>query len=413
LSLSSGDPAGVLVMADQILTRFINQENDAVEWLPINDSIPSEPVQGTLKDLAIFAKNKQVILLLPASDVLFLGVNLPIKSASQINKALPFALEDLLADEIETYHLVWYRQPKDMLYVAVISHDKFQAYLLGFQELGIELTGVYSETLCLPFDDQTCSILIDQQNAILRTGQWLGGGIDVEVLSVWIDKLIAENPELQSLQIWQTSKTKPLLNELTINKTHHEIDSPLLLFQMAAAKLGEGFNLLSGSYGRKTTTDLQWKKWLPALVIFGLAAFIQTGIMLKSYWSQKTELAALETQTLALFKQSFPDVKRIVNIKVQAEQQLADLKKQQPGNGSRFIRLLYGTGQILSANSAFQLQQLDFTNDILQLQLTAPEMTQLEQFKQQLENSNELSVKILSAESAQNALEAHLEIREK
>ena len=402
-------------MTDQILTRFINQENEneALEWLPINDSIPSEPVQGTLKDLADFAKNKQVILLLPASDVLFLGVDLPIKSARQINKALPFALEDLLADEIEAYHLVWYRQPKDKLYVAVINHDKFQTTLFGFQELGIELTGVYSETLCLPYDDQTCSILIDQKNVTLRTGQWLGGGIDVDILPVWVDKLITENPQLQSLQIWRTRQTEQLQYEPPINKTQHEIDSPLLLLQMGAAKLGEGFNLLSGPYNRKTTTDFQWKKCLPALVIFALAAFIQTGVMLKSSWSQKTELATLETQTLALFKQSFPDVKRIVNIKVQAEQQLADLKKQQPGNGSRFMRLLYETGRILSANSAFQLQQLDFANDILKLQLTAPEMTQLEQFKQQLENSNELSVKILSAESTQNALEAHLEIREK
>ena len=411
--LSSCDPVGVPVMADQILTRFIDQDNETVEWLPINYSIPSEPVQGTLKDLADFAKNKQVILLLPASDVLFLGVDLPIKSARQINKALPFALEDLLADEIEAYHLVWYRQPKDKLYVAVINHDKFQTTLFGFQELGIELTGVYSETLCLPYGDQTCSILIDQKNVTLRTGQWLGGGIDVDILPVWVDKLITENPQLQSLQIWRTRQTEQLQYEPPINKTQHEIDSPLLLLQMGAEKLGEGFNLLSGPYNRKKTTDFQWKKCLPALVIFALAAFIQTGVMLKSYWSQKTELATLETQTLALFKQSFPDVKRIVNIKVQAEQQLADLKKQQPGNGSRFMRLLYETGRILSANSAFQLQQLDFANDILKLQLTAPEMTQLEQFKQQLENSNELSVKILSAESTQNALEAHLEIREK
>jgi general secretion pathway protein L len=400
-------------MADRILTRFINQGDETVEWLPINDSIPSEPVQGTLEELAEFAGNKQVILLLPATDVLFLEVDLPIKSARQINKALPFALEDLLANEIESYHLVWYRQPKDKLSVAAITHDKFQAYLLGFQALNIELTGVYSESLCLPYFDQTCSILIDQKNVILRTGQWLGGGIDIDILPVWVDKLLAENPRLHSLQLWQTTQTEQLLYEPPITKTLHEIASPLLLFQMSVAKLGEGFNLLSGPYSRKTKTDLQWKKCLPALVIFGLAALIQTGALLKTYWSQKTELATLETQTLALFKQSFPDVKRIVNVKVQAEQQLADLKKQQPGNGSRFMRLVYGTGEILSANGAFQLQQLDFANDILQLQLTAPEMTQLEQFKQQLENSNAFSVKVLSAESTQNDLEAHLEIREK
>ncbi len=400
-------------MADQILARLINQDNEAAQWLSLNNATPSEPQQGTLQELAKFAKNKQVTLLLSASDVLLLGLDLPVKSTSQINKALPFTLEELLADEVETYHLAWYRQPKDKVYVAAINHEKFQACLSRFQELDIELTGVYPETLCLPYEDQGCSILVDQQNAILRTGQWLGGGFDVEVLPVLVDKLIAENPQLQALQIWRTRPTEPFLCDLPINKTHHEIDSPLRLFQVGAAKLSEGLNLLSGKYSRKTTVDLQWRKWLPALAVFGLAAFIQTGILLKNYWSLKTELAALETQTLALFRQSFPEVSRIVNIKVQAEQQLADLKKQQPGNGSRFMRLLHITGEILGSNSGFHLQQLDFANDLLQLKLTAPEVSQLEQFKQQLEANNELSVKILSAESTQNDLEAHLEIREK
>jgi len=52
-------------------------------------------------------------------------------------------------------------------------------------------------------------------------------------------------------------------------------------------------------------------------------------------------------------------------------------------------------------------------NEMLQLQLTAPSISQIEQFKLQLESGNALSVKILSAESGQNAVEVHLEIREK
>jgi len=384
-----------------------------VQWLLVNDAMLSELQQGTLQDLANNAKNRPVTLLLPASDVLLLAVDLPVKSSSQIKKALPFALEDLLADDVETYHLVWHRQPKDKVYVAAISHDKFQACLLHFQDVGIELDSVYPETLCLPYQDQSCSILIDQQNAILRSGQWLGGGIDVEILPAFVDKLLEENPQLQSLQVWDAGATAQWLSELPINKVQHQMDSPLQLLQVGAEKLGGELNLLSGRYNRKRTADWQWQKWVPAFGIILLAALIQTGGFLNGYWSQKSELAALETQTLVLFKQTFPDVKRVVNIKVQADQQLTELKKQSVGNGSRFMRLLYQSGEVLSANPGFQLRQLDFVNDILQLQLIAPDISQVEQFKQQLESSNELSVKIQSAEAGQNGVEAHLEIREK
>jgi len=76
------------------------------------------------------------------------------------------------------------------------------------------------------------------------------------------------------------------------------------------------------------------------------------------------------------------------------------------------MRLLYRFGETLIANPDFQLRQLDFVNDVLQLQLTAPNISQIEQFKQQLENGNALSVKIQSEEAGQNSVEVHLEIRE-
>jgi general secretion pathway protein L len=352
-------------------------------------------------------------LLLPASDILLLEVDLPVKTASQIKKALPFALEDLLAEDVETYHLVWHRHLKDKVVVAAISNDKIQTYLSQFQDVGIQLDSVYSESLCLPYQSQSCSILIDQQQAILRTGQWLGGGIDVEILPAFVDKLLVENPELQTLQIWNAAALTPWLSTLTINKVEHTLDSSLQLLQAGVAMSGGELNLLTGPYSLQSKADWQWQKWLPALVIVLLAALIQTGVLINDYWQQKTELAALEAKTLALFQQTFPEVKRVVNIKAQADQQLIELKKQGAGNGSRFMLLLYQTGEILSANPGFKLQQLDFVNDIMQLQLTAPDISQIEQFKQQLESGNELSVKVQSAEAGQNAVEAHLEIKQK
>jgi general secretion pathway protein L len=185
------------------------------------------------------------------------------------------------------------------------------------------------------------------------------------------------------------------------------------LLQTGFAELGEEFNLLTGHYSRKNTIEWQWQRWLPALGIILLAVLIQTGVFLTNYWQQKSELAALEAKNLAFFKQTFPDVKRIVNMKAQADQQLIELKKQNVNNGSPFMRLLYQTGEMVTANPGYQLQQLNFVNGILQMQLTAPDISQVEQFKQQLERSEALSVKIQSAEAGQNAVEAHLEIREK
>ena len=400
-------------MAEQLIARLQSLQDSSVQWLVVNDALPEKPEQGTLQDLAQAAENRQLTLLLPAADVLLLAIDLPVKTDSQIKKALPFALEDLLADEVESYHLVWHRQPKDKVYVAVISHDKLQACLLRFEQAGIKLDSVYPETLCLPYQPQGSSLLIDQQRAIFRNGQYLGGGIDVQVLPYFISKLLAENPELQTLQVWAKDQPGQWMSELSISTDQHWLESPLQLLQEGAATLNGELNLLSGPYSKKNTVDWQWRKYLPALALILVAGLIQTGTFLNTYWQQKAELAALETKTQSLFKQTFPEIKRIVNMKVQADQQVAELKKQSTGVGSQFMRLLYRTGEILGGNPEFLLQQLDFVNGSLQVQLTAPGISQLEQFKQQLESGNALSVKIQSAEAGQNAVEAHLEIREK
>ena len=129
-------------MAEQIIARLLNQKESVLQWLMLDNAIAKEMQQGTLQDLAQSAGDNLVTLLYPASEILLLGIELPVKSNSQIKKALPFALEDLLADDVETYHSVWHRQPKDKVYVALVNHDKFKTCLESFQHAGIKIDSV-------------------------------------------------------------------------------------------------------------------------------------------------------------------------------------------------------------------------------------------------------------------------------
>ena len=83
------------------------------------------------------------------------------------------------------------------------------------------------------------------------------------------------------------------------------------------------------------------------------------------------------------------------------------------GQGSQFMQLLYQTGEVLATNPDFKLRQLDFVNNLMQLQLTAADISQIEQLKQQLESNNALSITVQSAEAGPNGVEAHLEIKQK
>ena len=400
-------------MTKKIIVRWLKQNDTTLQWLIVDDTQPSKLQQGTLQDLAKSAENQSVTLLLPASEVLLLGLALPVKSNSQIKKALPFALEDLLVDEVETYHSVWHKQPDGKVYVALTNHDKFKVCLASFENAGITLDSVYPESLCLPYQEHSCSLVIDGQQAILRHNKFLGAGFDRDMLPIILDKVLVENSALNTINSWSVDALSLDIQEHTIDINHHKVDSILPFLATGVATLDSACNLLSGSFEKQNKSAWQGKKWLPSIGLIVFTALLQMGFLVYNYSQKKSELAVLETQTQNLFKQTFPDVKRIVNIKVQADQALMELRKNTNSKGSSFMSLLYETGEVLNANVGYKLKQLDFLNDQLQIQLTIPDISQVDQIKQQLEVSQQLLVKIKSEEANQDGVEVHFEIKHK
>ena len=400
-------------MTKKIIVRWLKQNDKKLEWLLVDNMQPKELQQGTLQDLAKSAENQSVILLLPASEVLLLGLALPVKRNSQIKKALPFALEDLLVDEVEAYHSVWHKQPDGKVYVALTNHDKFKVCLASFEDAGITIDSVYPESLCLPYQEHSCALVIDGQQAIIRHEKYIGAGFDCDMLPIFLDKVLVENSALKIINSWSVDELSLDSQEHIIDINHHKVDSILPFLATGVATLDSACNLLSGSFEKQHKSAWQGKKWLPSIGLIVFTALLQMGFLVHHYSQKKSELAVLETQTQNLFKQTFPEVKRIVNIKVQADQALMELRKNTNSKGSSFMSLLYETGEVLNANVGYKLKQLDFLNDQLQIQLTIPDISQVDQIKQQLEAGQQLLVKIKSEEANQDGVEVHFEIKHK
>ncbi|AMK78336.1 MULTISPECIES: type II secretion system protein GspL [Methylomonas] len=397
-------------MAEKLLVRFTAGSVDNLEWLSLAEP-NSQPASGTMTELAAAAQGKSLLLLLPAASVLLLEIELAIKNTAQLKKALPFALEDLLAEDVENYHLVWLKQDRDKLAVAAVAHETLTAWLAPFREAGLLLDGAYPETLCLPYRAGQGALLIEGNHAVLRSAAYLGGGLDAVFLPQLLEKARIEGADFETLRICKDSEDTALPDGLANLDLDILIDKPLHFMASATELLPAELNLLSGAYAVSNRKLGSWQQWLPAAIIVCVALAAQSYALLHTYWQQQAELSALEAKTQELFKQTFPDVKRIVNVKAQADQQLAQLRKQHDFVGSGFMRLIYGSGLVLKDTPAVRLKKLNFLNGGLQLHLLAGDIGQLEQFKQQLQSS--MQVKIQSADSGANGVEAQLEIREK
>lgn len=394
-------------MAEIVWARTLAEGFEQYEWL-----IDDDCQHGSLQDLAVAANNNPVIFLVSASDVLLMEINLPVKNRRLLKKALPFALEDWLTQDVDQYHLAWSPQYKDRVLVAAIAHETMQHRVNHFQTAAINLQAIYPETLLLPLQQDGAAVLIDRGRAIVRYGNCSGGGIDSAHLPMLLEKVIAENQQIRSVRIWTTE----LMPELVLDK-NIGIESKLILsglaFLIDHKQEPLELNLLSSPYSQNDKAQKNWQVWLPSIALILMAFVWQFGVALNNYWSYKDQLLALQTQNQQLFKQTFPNIKRLVNLKTQAEQEMLTLKKMASPGGAEFLNLIYHSGEILKQTPLLQLQEINFTNDVLTIRLTATALAEIEQFKQQLENQNAMSVKIQTAEANDKGFWARLEITRK
>ncbi|HET6591767.1 MAG TPA: type II secretion system protein GspL, partial [Xanthomonadales bacterium] len=80
--------------------------SDPVSWLLV-DATGGRlgPVStGTLADAAPLAQDRRVIALAPGADVVLAEPELPVRSGARLAQVVPFALEEYLAGDVESFH---------------------------------------------------------------------------------------------------------------------------------------------------------------------------------------------------------------------------------------------------------------------------------------------------------------------
>lgn len=89
--------------------------------------------------LAERARGKRLVAFIPASDTLAVAVDLPPMSAAKARAALPYALEDQLAGELEAQHFALGGRLADGRWpVRVIARNRLERHLERLRSLGVE-----------------------------------------------------------------------------------------------------------------------------------------------------------------------------------------------------------------------------------------------------------------------------------
>ena len=414
-------------MKEYLVVRLAG-EHQPVEWLLADGdgTRRSGVVTGDLEQAADAAGDRVVIVLVPSQELLSTTAEIPARSLAKIRAALPYALEESLAEDVERLHFAaGIRQENNRLPVVVVSHDKMSAWLVRLHAAGIQPAKMFAENHGLPKIPGTLSILVDKDTLMFNDGanaEFVMQGVkpsDMLAIAGLIGEtrkdgleksghLLAFCTEEQNEQLshdWIALRGE--LDSVDINVLPDGV-LPKLAVTVAA---GYGVNLLQGPYGKRTEYTALFKPWRLAaglLLALGVVAMTFKGVDL---YRLSQDESALRAQFTEVYRQIRPDDSREV---VDPRAMVDSLRRSLGGAATTdvFLPGLRELGAALAANSAAKVEAISYRAGVIDLRLTAPDVPTLDNIQKAVSASGRFQASIQSTDQVADQINGRIQIRE-
>ena len=387
-------------MRNTLLLRQDPGNESVWRWLQLdNEGRPQGSIHtGALADAASEASGQRIVVLVSGSDYLLTRVSLPGSSRQKLLRAVPYALEEQLSEEVENLHFaVGATQDDGAWPVAVISKQFMDALTAEFSLAGLDVQQLTPEILALPYNGDETSVLVENDVALVRTGSTSGYAVDSDNLGILLAaRMTDEETSLPPLHLFvHEDSLRADMTELA-GETRVEAfaGDPLNVF--AQGLDAKSINLLQGAYSRSGDWAVLLRPWRATAALLVAGILLSNVVMGLDYFHLTRESEQLRAQIEQTFKAALPETRRIVNPRIQMQQQLDKLQRQQ-GAGGGFLSLLGQSGAVLRGMDGVEVSGATFRAGRLDVELTVNNLQLLDRLKQSLMESGRLSVEIQSA----------------
>ncbi len=333
-----------------------------------------DTVVGDWATLAAQLGPRPVALAVPLERVLVTRLALPGRRRDW-RQVARYSLEEWLVDDADEMHVALGHATADGVLVAAVAVAQVHQWLATLQAVGIDPVAMYPDGLLLPphngpvadgdgrrwlyWDGETG---FAAETATFRrwwAATWPDAAPDGGAQAAVIEDACAD----------ATANAPPFVAQLTLGS------APL--------------DLRQGPFAKQSLAA--WRPWrgVAALLLLAMAVQLAHNAVQWRQWQQ--ERAQLQADMVALLQAAAPDVQRIVNPRAQLE---GLLRTQTAAPAADFVGLLAKAAPALRTASALSLQQLDYQDGQLALQLAGGATADIAALQQALQAVNGLAVTV-------------------
>jgi general secretion pathway protein L len=404
-------------MALTLLLRLPGPDQQSVEWLTADESgLAVTPRQsGSLEAAAAASKGAKVIVLVPATQVLLAEPELPPGSGAKLARAIPFALEEQLTEDIDQLAFaVGRRTERGTTPVAVVSRSILQAWVEQLSQAGIDPVALYADASLLPENPGQSVLWLEGERLCLRSPGALPMMIELAPVSEALAVTGILDVEASALlyvtaEDWARvqDEFEPLAGRFASLKVQVLPEGPLPWFARELATTN-AVNLLQGEFTRSTDYGSHWRMWRSAALLGAGLLLAHVAVQALQIRQANRQTAATEQEIAQVFSAAMP-AESMHDARRQMQERLEKIRKAQ-GGPEIFLRIAQALGGATSALPQISIDALSFREQTMDMKVTAADVASLAALTQSVAKQG-LSADIQSSTPAGSRVEAHLQIR--
>lgn len=422
-------------MSEYLVIRLGENPHQLAQWIAVDSSGArhSPPVEGALGEAIVDIGSRQVIVLVPSAEVLSTTVDIPLKGARLI-AALPFALEEFLADDIDQLHFAaGTKRANGKIPVSVVGRQNMDDWLTILAEAGISADSVIADNYGLARIPGTISMLLAEEQVFINDGanielvmQGVSPGDALAAIGA-LDDGVAEDSDNEGAEDATQLPRHVLVyceaadeeryqhDWIAMRQELDSVDVKLLsdgIIPRLAATVatGAGINMLQGPYGLKKEYSGLFRPWKYAAMLLLALAMVGFGAKVTDYYLLTKQEAELRQLFNTEYQQALPGAPETDD-----PVRVIDSLRRRLGNVESppvFLQTMEQLGRAMQQNKNAKVQAISFRAGVVDIRITAPNVATLDSIQRAITESGQFQAAIQSTDQDGDKVSSRIQIQE-
>jgi general secretion pathway protein L len=405
-------------MTETLVIRLRAADDAPASWLIVDgNGARSGPVQsGPIADALSLAQGRRTLVVLPAAEVTLAEPDLPpVRGAARIAQAVPFALEEHLATDLENLHFaVGPRNPAvSATPVAIVSRSVLDRWQQQWEAAGIHPESACAESSLIPSAPNATVFALDEGTLHVKRPGAVAFALDAVALPAALDLALAPATEGGEHVTFYATTAEYEANAAVIEGLRARTATlqvkllpdgllPLLAAQLPTAR---PVNLLQGVYAPPSSFGSQLKQWRLPAALAAATLLVFVGVQGFKLWQLHQAEKRLDAEIAQTFQSILPG-QPVVDPRAQVQ---GVLSRAGGGQGALLpaVSLL---AQAIAQSPATRVEGMNYRAGVLELRLVAPNVEALDGIRQAM-SSRGATVELQSTNPRDQQVEGRLQVR--